>query len=160
MSNSVAALAKGYSETAFVPEASSPFPLYSSRVLAARQVPWLPVQMAGDGALPPPVPGSAGNQASAGPSSPDWEAGSDTQCCLMIHSNSLCIPLGTQKGAREQISTLQTHFPVHKLTLPSEPMSLLKGSTGKPVGINTSQDYCCEVQSKDLAYTSNSCQSQ
>lgn len=46
----------------------------------------------------------------------------------MIHSNSLFIPLGTQKGGREQISTLQTQFP-HTSAYPfREPMPLPKGS--------------------------------
>lgn len=42
VSSSATAPAKGCSQTAFVPEASSPFPLCSWGVLIARQVPWLP----------------------------------------------------------------------------------------------------------------------
>lgn len=50
------------------------------------------------------------------------------QRCLMIHSNSLFIPLGTQKGGREQISTPQTQFRCTSAYPFRDPMSLLKGS--------------------------------
>lgn len=128
---SATALAKGRSETAFVPEASSHFSPYSSRVLAVRQVPWLP---SADGRRC----GSAASSSAGGcrpslcwPEQPRlgsrvWY--SRAQYCLMIHSNSLFIPLGTQKGGREQISTPQTQFPRTPAHPSSEPMSSLKGS--------------------------------
>lgn len=128
--SSATALAKGRSETAFVPEASSHFSPYSSRVLVVRQVPWLP---SADGRRC----GSAASSSAGGcrpslcwPEQPRlgsrlWY--SRAQCCLMIHSNSLFIPLGTQKEAGSRSAPRRHSFPVHQLTLPASPCPRLRG---------------------------------
>lgn len=112
VSNSAAALVKGCSETAKVPEASSAFPLSSSHVLVVRQVPWLP---SADG-MEHCLLLCQWVQVTKPELAPAARAGKQTliQSCAMLPDdslNSLFIPLGTQKGAREHISTLQTQFP-------------------------------------------------
>lgn len=121
-SDNATALAKGCSDTAqicswsFFPSFPQPLGGAGSEAGAmAAQCRWQEWSTAS------PSASGCSDQAFAGPSSPDWEQTlhSRAQCCLMIHSSSLLIPLGTQKGAGEQISTLQTVSPCISFPFPA-----------------------------------------